>query len=199
MICSRCNKDKTRLRGNKKTGNGSRGHYFIDENKRHWSGFVCPECDNERRKKLNRKEGHLPIDEVKTYHIALGRKSEKIVKNIVKELGYFALMGNVKGPDITILKNNIPLFIEVKTVSKRKKDEYHYIHCVQKTRKNDHLMAYVFENDCVYFCSMKEHLKNARPNGKLTVTEIWKKIKNFNRMDILNYSKETLNLSMENL
>ncbi len=169
VTCSFCNLQKMRIRSHRRPG----GRWiFIDENGNLWDAKTCNDCRNQHRLFYGRKKyGQRPRD-LATFpaHIT-GRSAERTAQRYFESLGYVVDICMVRGPDLTISKDNKSLRVEVKAVHKSGRS--YMVGGVQPLREKDELIAYVY-GSVVKVTSMRSHLRACRPGGDRSVTSFFK-------------------------
>lgn len=169
--CSQCNEEKTRIRTGIKKQNGV---VFHDQNGKRWNGTLCPDCNRaikrehtrHARKKMGRFDRPAP-------HEHKGIESERIVADIFRAQGYEVTISESHGPDLTLLKNGIKVTCEVKTASVNANagaSVRWYCSKVYPRRKNDDLIAIVFNRETVLIQPMSVHQAKCAPKGTRALT-----------------------------
>lgn len=95
----------------------------------------------------------------------------RMINKTLKILGYKILKitkKNENGPDLYIIKNNIPYSVEIKKCRITKRNSIQ-VPPVEKNRINDNFIIIVHPSGYILFESMKDHLKNCSLKGYRTL------------------------------
>lgn len=168
-LCRVCNIEKLRVIDSSAKAFCSEGYprkIYIDEKGKRWKGYMCNNCHCADTVNRSRNRGtRKPIDDVKNCSTATGRKSEVIVAEYFKKLGFTPKLTRGAGPDITLPDGTT---IEVKTAYKTGRSIV--VGAVSERRKKDDILCIVYPDKSIFFDSMESHLKSCCKSGRRTLT-----------------------------